>query len=61
MAIYLVPSALTSRSTSIPANNTASLLFCINICMFVSEALNKTELHVYLTAGGVLVDKHQDP
>jgi len=61
MAIYLLPSALTSRSTSIPANNTASLLFCINICMFVSEALNKTGLHVYLTSSGVLVGKNQDP
>jgi hypothetical protein len=37
------------------------VLFFINICMFVSEALNKTGLHVYLTPGGVLMDKNQDP
>jgi hypothetical protein len=29
--------------------------------MFVSEALNKTELDVYLTSGGVLVDNKQYP
>jgi hypothetical protein len=57
MAIYLISATL----TYLQANNTASLLFFINVCKFVSEALNKTRLHVYLTSGGVLVDKHQDP
>ena len=28
--------------------------------MFVSEALNRTGLHVYLTSGGVLLDKNRD-
>jgi hypothetical protein len=61
MAIYLLFSAFTSRSTLLLANNTASVIVFINICMFVSEALNKTELDVYLTSGGVLVDNKQYP
>jgi hypothetical protein len=56
MAIYLPFSALTSKPTSLLVNNRASVILFINLCMYVIEALNKTELEVYLISGGVLVD-----